>query len=71
MINLVANALKFTQEGNIELLACYDKIENLLWVSVKDQGIGIDPSDMSSLFSKFGKLQRTAEMNSSGLGLGL
>ena len=40
-------------------------------VEVRDTGIGIKSEDMSSLFTMFGKLQRTATMNSDGLGLGL
>ena len=50
LINLVANALKFTEKGNIEILTCYDKAKSKLWVTVKDQGIGIDPSEINSLF---------------------
>ena len=38
---------------------------------VKDTGIGIAKEDLSQLFSKFGKLQRTAEINQEGIGLGL
>ena len=38
---------------------------------MKDTGIGIAPEDLPKLFTRFGKLQRTSEMNSEGLGLGL
>ena len=38
---------------------------------VKDTGRGISPEDIPKLFTKFGKLQRTAEINSEGIGLGL
>ena len=40
-------------------------------VSVRDSGVGIAPEDMKKLFNRFGKLQRTAKMNSEGIGLGL
>ena len=40
-------------------------------VHVKDTGAGIAPEDMPKLFSRFGKLHRTAEMNHEGIGLGL
>ena len=36
-----------------------------------DTGIGIEAVDMPKLFTRFGKLQRTASMNSEGIGLGL
>ena len=38
---------------------------------MKDNGIGITSDEMPLLFSRFGKLQRTACMNNEGLGLGL
>lgn len=40
-------------------------------VSVKDTGVGIAEEDIPLLFSRFGKLQRTASLNSEGIGLGL
>ncbi len=40
-------------------------------VYVKDTGSGIASEDFSKLFSRFGKLHRTAEMNHEGIGLGL
>ncbi len=43
----------------------------MLNVSVMDSGVGIAQEDMPILFCKFGKLQRTAEINSAGIGLGL
>ena len=36
-----------------------------------DTGTGIEESDLPALFQKFGKLQRTALMNDTGIGLGL
>ena len=49
----------------------YEKQTSLLWTMVSDTGIGISKFDLTKLFSKFGKLQRTADMNSEGIGLGL
>ena len=40
-------------------------------MQVKDTGKGISQEDLSKLFTRFGKLQRTAESNSEGIGLGL
>ena len=40
-------------------------------VEVQDTGIGISPEDIDKLFSMFGKLQRSASLNSEGIGLGL
>ena len=38
---------------------------------MRDTGAGIAPEDIPKLFSRFGKLHRTAEMNHEGIGLGL
>ena len=40
-------------------------------VYVNDTGSGIASEDFTKLFSRFGKLHRTAEMNHEGIGLGL
>ena len=71
MLNLVKNAVKFTQKGSIDISASYDIKTNNLNVHVKDSGAGIDSEDFSKLFSRFGKLHRTAKLNNEGIGLGL
>lgn len=71
LINLVKNAKKFTDSGSIKILACYDNRNEQLVVHVKDTGVGIAANDMSKLFTRFGKLHRTAAQNSEGIGLGL
>ena len=38
---------------------------------VEDTGVGISAADLPLLFSRFGKLHRTAELNNEGIGLGL
>ena len=38
---------------------------------VSDTGAGISDDELPQLFSRFGKLQRTAEINHEGIGLGL
>ena len=38
---------------------------------MKDTGSGIDKADFGKLFTRFGKLKRTAVQNSDGIGLGL
>ena len=43
----------------------------MLKVTVKDTGIGINQNDKSKLFTLFGKLDDTAKINTSGVGLGL
>ena len=71
LINLVKNALKFCRRGLIHIIMAYDQAEQMLKVLVIDTGKGISAEDLDRLFKKFGKLLRTAEMNSEGIGMGL
>jgi len=49
----------------------YDNEEEMLLCQVVDSGKGIKSEDMHKLFKYFGKLKRTAEINSEGIGMGL
>ena len=71
LINLVKNALKFTQNGFIRIMASYDQVSELLTVHLSDTGKGIKAEEKDQLFSVFDKLRRTAEVNSEGIGMGL
>ena len=72
LINLVKNAVKFTNRGDtISVIAAYEPRTEMLTVDVTDTGFGITAEDYPKLFTRFGKLQRTAKMNSEGIGLGL
>jgi len=72
LINLVANALKFTFKGSITVSVQEDPedSEKLLF-KVTDTGIGIKDEDCNHLFQMFGKLQSSAMINPEGVGLGL
>ena len=71
LINLVKNAIKFTSKGVIEIEQKYLKREGCLQVKIIDTGAGIAAEDIAKLFTRFGKLHRTAKMNHEGIGLGL
>ncbi len=49
----------------------YDFVLKRVFVTVKDSGIGIGSEDKKKLFQLFGKLESTAHVNTSGIGLGL
>lgn len=63
--NLLANAVKFTDEGTISISA--KKRDNDVEVSIRDSGRGIDPEVLPRLFTKFA----TSGGGSKGTGLGL
>jgi PAS domain S-box-containing protein len=74
LTNLVGNAIKFTQRGNVELLvtlvSCSE--ENVaLRFTVRDTGIGIDPDTLSRLFQPFTQADGSMTRRFGGTGLGL
>ena len=71
LVNLTKNALKFSYKTPITLRASYDDKNELLKVKVVDTGRGICETDIHRLFKLFGKLERTANENVEGIGMGL
>lgn len=70
VLNLVANAVNYTQEkGTITVKA--ERKDNLLYVSVSDNGPGIPPDALQKLFTKFFRVSGVLEQGSKGTGLGL
>ncbi len=85
--NLISNALKFTaDEGKIEISAEKVKIDDekcdfitpvkkiadeYLKISVKDNGIGMNPEDINKIFDKFSQIESSLARNIGGVGLGL
>ena len=70
-MNLVKNALKFSFNRPIKIVACFDHGDGLLKVHVRDKGRGIKQKDLGLLFNLFGKLEDTADVNEEGIGMGL
>jgi len=69
LTNLVANALKFTERGNI--IISTSKGENIIQVSVSDTGPGIKAEDLPKVFREFEQLQKGGDRKVGGTGLGL
>ena len=68
--NLLNNSSKYTRpEGSISLKAKRDGDE--VMVTVKDNGAGIPPDKLDSIFDMFMQVDRTAERSQGGLGIGL
>ena len=73
VMNLVDNAVKFTETGGVILQIGYRKEEygvNLV-VSVKDTGIGISESNLEKIFTSFNQVDASRKRQEGGLGLGL
>ncbi|MGC9503904.1 ATP-binding protein [Baaleninema sp.] len=69
-INLLSNALKFTEEGSIELRVWEPESDRIAF-SVSDTGIGIAPENLKRVFATFEQLDSTPTRNHPGTGLGL
>jgi PAS domain S-box-containing protein len=76
LINLLNNAVKFTDEGGITLEAGYAPYpfrapRTALRISITDTGIGIKPEDLQSLFQPFHQIDTGLTRRHEGTGLGL
>ncbi|MCR5452901.1 MAG: response regulator [Lachnospiraceae bacterium] len=74
ILNLLTNAIKYTQEGSVGLLVEYRKINNdniALTIKVSDTGVGISPDNMSKLFTPYERLDEAKLHTIEGTGLGL
>lgn len=69
--NLVSNALKFTQHGEVRVKAAPSKSSNEITFTVSDTGIGIAPEDQERIFQAFAQIQHPIQSQVKGTGLGL
>lgn len=69
LTNLVGNAVKFTDEGEITVQA--ELRDGQLLISVTDTGIGISPADQERIFGSFEQVDGGATRSRGGTGLGL
>jgi signal transduction histidine kinase len=69
MINLVNNAIKFTEKGRIAILATREGDHVL--IRVKDTGIGIPPEQLEAVFQEFVQVDTSTTRKAGGTGLGL
>ncbi|WP_020399378.1 ATP-binding protein [Kordiimonas gwangyangensis] len=73
LFNLVGNAVKFTEEGHIDIVLDFDRDENGLhfMMEVRDTGIGFSNSEREKIFARFEQLDASSTKSIGGTGLGL
>ncbi len=73
-VNLISNAIKFTSRGAIEISVYLKERENdkaVIFVAVKDSGVGISQDKIGELFKPFSQVDDSPTRNFGGTGLGL
>lgn len=71
LLNLVGNALKFTEEGSVSVHVAYDAVTHNLTIEVTDTGIGISADQIDRVFEKFTQADSSIARRFGGTGLGL
>jgi PAS domain S-box-containing protein len=73
LFNLVGNAVKFTERGQIDIVLDFERNEEGLYflMEVRDTGIGFNNSDREKIFVRFEQLDASATKSIGGTGLGL
>jgi len=69
LLNLVGNAIKFTDQGSVEVRAA--QVDGRFELSVVDTGFGIAPEDQAKIFEEFQQVDNTSTRKKGGTGLGL
>ena len=70
VLNLISNAIKFSDAGNEIFVNIKDKDE-FIEISIKDNGIGIEHDQLEIIFNRFKQVDKSLSRNAEGTGIGL
>lgn len=70
-LNLIGNAIKFTQKGSVAIRVCVDRATGELVTQIRDTGIGLTEEQQSQLFVPFKQADASYARLYGGTGLGL
>ena len=71
LLNLVGNALKFTEQGSVTVAVHTDPMRRPTRIEVADTGVGIPADRLAAIFEAFTQAESTTERRFGGTGLGL
>jgi two-component system CheB/CheR fusion protein len=71
LLNLLTNAIKYSPRTNSIEINVYRPAQNIVSISVKDHGIGIDKKDHEKIFERFYRVEGKTEQTFPGFGIGL
>jgi len=71
LVNLVENAIKYSEDGKRVLVKAVKDSDGNISVSVKDEGIGISEDDIPRVFERFYRVDKSRSREAGGTGLGL
>lgn len=69
LINLLGNAIRYTQTGSITLKAW--SVDGQVWMAVIDTGCGMPASELPYVFERFWRSEKSRSQHRSGTGIGL
>lgn len=71
LLNLCSNAVKFTEEGSVELLVAKSEHSSGVNFYVKDTGVGLSEAQINNVFARFEQAEASTTRKFGGTGLGL
>jgi len=76
LVNLLGNALTYTNVGSITVQAWTEpqganSRRSRLWIAVTDTGIGLSPQDLPHVFERFWRAEKSRNQHTGGTGIGL
>ena len=73
LLNLVSNAVKFTERGEVAVTLSVERDNGAPWLSaeVRDTGVGLDPAQIDQMFERFTQADGSGSRRFGGTGLGL
>ena len=72
ILNLISNSVKYSKQGvKTEILIRVYEDHEKVYISIKDNGIGIDSTHLSKIFDKFTQINGCMTRNAEGSGIGL